>query len=131
MQKNQLAGLMKQAQQMQENMKKVQEQLAAHRQPARNARDLQAAGSQGLADVVRGGLPFHGEIGGKDDFPHHPVGRAPEQPVEMDFLRADAVERRERAHQHEIKALVALGLLHHQQVARRLDHAKQGRIAAR
>ena len=29
MQKNQLAGLMKQAQQMQENMKKVQEQLAA------------------------------------------------------------------------------------------------------
>src|SRR5690606_22546290 len=33
-------------------------ELAAHRHAARQARDLQAAGAQQLADVVRGGLAF-------------------------------------------------------------------------
>jgi hypothetical protein len=32
----------------------------------------------------------------------------------MDLARADAVERRERAHQHEVKSLVTLRLFHHE-----------------
>jgi len=40
MMKNGLAGLMKQAQQMQENMKRMQEQLAKSRSKASPARDL-------------------------------------------------------------------------------------------
>ena len=38
-------------------------------------------------------------------------------------LQAGTVERREPAHQHEIHALVTLGLLHHQQIGRHFDHA--------
>ncbi len=40
-----------------------------------------------------------------------------------------AVERRERPHQHEVQALVALRLLHHEEIARRLHDAQERAVA--
>ncbi len=103
--------------------------FAADRQAAGDAGDLQAARPQHLAEVVGGGLALVGEIGGEDDFLHHAVAGTREQALEMQFLRPDAVERREVAHQHVVHALEGVGLLHHVEVGRHLDDAQQGGVA--
>ena len=47
----------------------------------------------------------------------------------MDVARADAVQRREPAHEHEIEAFEGEGLLDHDLVRGRLHHAQLGEIA--
>ena len=60
---------------------------------------------------------------------HRRVGDSREQAVEADLLRADAVQRRQPPHQHEVQAAVARRLLDGQLVGRSLDDAQQRRIA--
>src|ERR1043166_1646677 len=69
-------------------------ELAADRQAARDARHLHAACGEQLADVVRRGLAFDREVGGKYGFLDRAVDRPADQAVKMDFLGADTVERR-------------------------------------
>ena len=76
-----------------------------------------------------GRLAFVGEVRRQYDLAHDAVQRSLEQPVEADFLRADAVERRQTSHQDEIESTVGLRVLDHEQVGRSFDHAEQRRIA--
>ena len=89
-----------------------------------------------------GRLAFGREIGRQDHLLHHgPLNRARlllralprrhplKQTLQPDLLRADAVERAELAHQHEIQSAVSLGALHRRLIGRRLDHAQLAAIA--
>ena len=90
---------------------------------------LSLRAAEQLADVVRRGLAFVGEVGRQHDLAHRAVQRSFEQAIEANLLRADAVERRQPAHQHEIESRVGLGVLDHHQIGGRFDHAQQGRVA--
>ena len=91
----------------------------------------EAARAQQLAQMMRGRLALDGEVGREHDLAHDAVGRALQQPLDVDVARADAVERRQSSHQHEVEARVRLRLLDHQQVGGRFDDAQQRRIAPR
>src|SRR4051794_21783880 len=67
-------------------------ELAPDGHAARKARHLEAARPEKLADVMRGGLALVGEIGRQHHLLHRPVGGAPQQSVEADLLRADAIQ---------------------------------------
>src|SRR6185369_2034389 len=74
-------------------------ELAAEGHAARDPAYLDAALAQHLGDVVRGRLPFVGEVGGEDDLLDLPPGGARQQPVEADVARPYTVERRKAPHQ--------------------------------
>src|SRR4051794_5907952 len=105
-------------------------ELAAHRQTPRDAAHAQALRAQKLAHVVRRGFTFDGEIGGEYRLANDTVGGTAQQPVEMDFARPHTIERRERAHENEVQPAVALGLLHHEEIARSFNDAQDRCIAA-
>ena len=70
--------------------------------------------------------------GGEDHLLDDAVAGAFEQLAATPMSRgADAVERAEPAHQHEVQAAVAAGALQRRLVGRRLDHAQRPRVAAR
>ena len=104
--------------------------LAPERHAARNAAHLDAR-AQHLGDIVRGGLALVRKVGRQNDFLDDAVGRSREQSIQPDVARADAVERRKPAHQHEVHPGIAERLLDCRKVGRRLHHAKQRRIAPR
>ena len=54
-----------------------------------------------------------------------------EQLADADVAHADAVERAQPAHQHEVQALVAAGALERRLVGRRLDDAQRVGVARR
>jgi hypothetical protein len=101
----------------------------ADRHATRQTADAQAARLQHLADVVRSGLALVGEIGGQHHFGDQAIGGARHQFFQMNIFRADAVQRRQPAHQHEVQALVGQRLFDHQLIGRRLDHAQQAAVA--
>src|SRR6059058_5398734 len=70
-------------------------ELAPDRHAPRKARHREAARPEKLADVMRGGLAFVGEIRRQHHFLHRPIGGAPQQSVEADLLRTDAIQGRE------------------------------------
>ena len=102
-------------------------EFAADRHAAREPRHAQAARLERLAEHVRGGLALVGEVGREDHFLHHAVGGALDQLVRRRCRRADAVERAQPPHQHEVQAAVAAGPLEHDLVGR----ASRPRTAAR
>ena len=59
------------------------------------------------------------------------VAGAVEQLAGADLERADAVERAEPAHQHEVEAAIAAGALERRLVGRRLDHRELAPVARR
>ena len=106
-------------------------ELAADRHAARQACDANAARAQRLGEDVRGGLALGGEVGRDDHLLDAAVARPVEQLLGADLGRADAVERAEPAHQHEVVAAKAAGALERGLVGRRLDHRELARIARR
>src|SRR5439155_9983604 len=82
-------------------------------------------------NVVRRRLAFVREVSRDDYFIYLPVGKAPLHDIEPDLTGPDDIERRKAPHDHEIKAVIRQGLLHHEQVPRRFDHAKLRGIAPR
>ena len=78
---------------------------------------------------MRGRFTLMGEVGRENHLVHPLVGRPGHQSVDTEIRRADAVERRDSAHQHEIQAAIGVGLLHHHQIRRRFDHAQLRRVA--
>ena len=79
-------------------------ELAADRHAAREPRDADAARAQRLGQDVRGGLALGGEVGRDDHLLDPAVARPVEQLLGADLGRADAVERAEPPHQHEVVA---------------------------
>ena len=68
-------------------------ELAADRQPARDAAYLEPAREQQLADIMRGRLALDREIRRHDNLVHLAVIGALKQAIEMNVLGSDAVER--------------------------------------
>lgn len=106
-------------------------EFATYRQAARDAAGFYSARVQNLTDIVSGGLALDSKIGSQDNFFHYAVRGTLDQPVEMNFFGADAIKRAKPTHQYEIQTVVALGLLHHQQVGWRFHHTQQGSVAPR
>src|SRR5882672_2540784 len=104
-------------------------ELAADGDAACDAGNTQPAVLEHLADIVRGRLALVGEVGRDDHFLDFAASQAPLQHVQADLPGADAIERREAPHEHEIQTVVRESLLHHQQVAGRFDHAQLRGIA--
>ena len=84
-------------------------QFAAQRHAVREPAGQHAGLARQLRQVVRGRLAFDGRIGGDDQLLHLARRQARGQPVQPELARADAVQRREPALQHEIEAAVTGG----------------------
>ena len=106
-------------------------QLAARRHAARQARDAQATGTQGAGQRVCRDFAFGTEAGGQDDLLDHAVARTLEQALGTNLGRADAIERADAAHQHEVQAAVAAAALQRRLVGGCFHHAQQTAVASR
>ncbi len=84
-----------------------------------------------LGDVESGGFSGHVGVGGDYDLAHlldaHPV----EQLGQMQLLRTDAVEGRERSAQHVVEAAILVGALDADDVPGLLHHADGGDVSPR
>jgi len=74
-----------------------------------------------LAEEMRGRLPFHSRIGGKDQLPHSPFVENGFEVANTELLRTDSIERRQVPHQHEIPASVTTRLLDSNHIGWRFD----------
>src|SRR6185436_18040081 len=81
------------------------------------------------SEVERGRLALDGGVGGEDDLAHGVAAEALEQSADLEILRTDAVERRQRALQHVIPAAKATRAIDRDQIAGLLDHANDLRRA--
>ncbi len=83
-------------------------------------------GSTGhVGDIPGGGIPFDGGIGGEDQLADVLILQPALENIEPQLLRADAVERRQMAHQHEVATRELAGLLDGGHVRRALHHTEQ------
>ena len=103
--------------------------VAAGRNPCRDARHPERRVLQHSLDVYRGGLAFHRWIGCNDQFIYLATFDTLTQTCEPQMLRSDAMQRRERSVQHVIDAVVAASLFNRGDVGRLLDNAYQALIA--
>ena len=80
-----------------------------------------------------GRLPRCGGVRREDDFLHAGVrgGHPLEQLRELEILRVDPVDRREGSAEDVVDAVVLVGALHRDHVARLLDDADQALVPAR
>ena len=100
-------------------------------QAARDPGDPHPARNEQPLEVQRGGLPFHGRIGGEDDFPYG-FGLDPrEEGVDGKIRGTDAVDGRQAAPEDVIQPAELAGALDGGDVGRFLDDADELRIAAR
>src|SRR5258705_1028712 len=105
-------------------------QIAAHRNALRDPGDADAERFYQPRDVERGRLALHRRIGGDD----HLLDSLPEprhQLPQLQLIRTDAVERRERAVQHVIAPAKLARALDGEEVGHRLHHADHPRVALR
>ena len=103
-------------------------QLAADRHTGRDTTGADAAVSGELADEVGGGLTLHSRIRRENDLFHRAFIQNDLELAHSELLRANAIERRQMSHQHEIPAAIAAGELDRNQVGGRFDDAKNRRI---
>ncbi len=96
-----------------------------------DARAADATGAGEFRDVVGGGLAFHGGVGGEDQLAHLTGSEPRVEPVEFEFFRTDAVQRRQVPVQHVVQALKAARAVDGLHVGRALDHAQQAAVALR
>ncbi len=88
------------------------------------------SGLQQPRQVDRRGLAFDGRIGGEDHFVDAAAGDARQQALDLQVVGADALQRRDRAHQHVIDAAEAAGAIDDVDVLRLFDDADDAVIAA-
>ncbi len=105
-------------------------QLGPGGHAARQAGNAQAARTQGFGDDMRRRLAFVGEVGRQNHLFHRAVERAGHQPVEADFLRPQAIERADAAHEHEVQAVVGERLLYRGEIGGAFHHAKLAGVAS-
>jgi hypothetical protein len=82
------------------------------------------AAQRELAEIMRGGLAFHGRIGGKDHLAHLALGEQTLELIEPEFPRPNAIEGRQMTHEHEVASSKTAGLLDRDDVGGRLDDAE-------
>src|SRR5262249_28599174 len=92
-------------------------ELAAHRDAMGEPRDLDVEGCERVGDVMRGGLAIDRGVQGEHHLPGAAFGHAPHELLDAELLRADAVERRERAAEHMIARLESAGALESPQIS--------------
>ena len=104
-------------------------ELAADRHAMRQPRHLHFGIVQQVGDVMRRGLPVDRGIERQDHFFHGRIVRARHQRVDGEILRADTIQRRERAAEHVIARIHRIGAFQRPKVGDVRDHHDQRRIA--
>src|SRR5260370_994301 len=84
-----------------------------------------------LGEVNRGGLAFHGGIGGENDLIYLATLQALQQILNAQMLRADSVQRRKGAVQDVIDAIKVARLLDGGNVGGLFHHSHQALVAGR
>ena len=100
-------------------------ELAADRHAMRQARHFHLGIVQQIGDVMRGGLAVDRGIEREDHFLHRRIMRARHQRVDGEILRADAIERRQRAAEHVIARIHRIGALQRPEIGDVRDHHDQ------
>jgi len=85
--------------------------------------DAEGRVGEPFLDVVDGGVALDGGTEGEDEFLDAAVVDALQQVLDVELLRADAVERRDDAAEYVVGAVVLLGALDGDDIADVLDHA--------
>src|SRR5690625_1814006 len=106
-------------------------QVSPDRQPGGQAGDGQPHRAEHAHEVGRSGLALDVRVGGDDDLGDRTVGQAGHQLPDAQVVRADAVDRVDGPAEHVVAAAVLAGAFDRDDVLGLLDHAQQGRIAAR
>ena len=104
-------------------------ELAADRHAVREPRHLHVRVVQQFGDVMRGGLAVDRGVERQDHFLHLRLVRARDQRVDGQILRADAVERRQRAAEHVIAAVDRVRALQRPQIGD-VGHHHDDRLVA-
>ena len=117
--------------------------FAAHRHAARQPRHLHAAALEALRDDVRSRLALSREIGCQDDLLYFAlrVGQglagaafwhdAVKEFLQADLVGANAVERTELAHQHEVETAIGQRSFKRGLIGGGLDHAQHAAVTLR
>src|SRR5262249_47883857 len=105
-------------------------EIAADREAAREPRDAHVL-AKAVRQVSGGRLAGHRRVGREDDLDDAVFLYAREEVVDAEVGRLDAVERRKRAAEDVVEALVLAGPLDRDDVDRLLDHADHGTVAPR
>src|SRR5215470_12622696 len=106
-------------------------QVASHRQSARGPGHPQAHSLDQPSDKGRRGLAFEVGIGGDYQFCHRSVGEPRHQLLDPQLVRADAVDRADRAAEHVVTAAELADLLHRRHVLGLFHDADHRGVAPR
>src|SRR5262245_1665661 len=106
-------------------------EIAADRQPARDARDAHTERLEQPRQIDRGGLALDARVGGQDHFFDLVVLEPGQQLAHAQVLGPDAVQRGQRAEQDVIAAAELAGALERKQVVGLLHHAERPLLALR
>ena len=79
---------------------------------------------------MRGGFAFDGGTGGDDQLLYLTFGQPLLQLLQAQLARADAIERRQPALQHEVDTAKTRRVLDRETIGRRFDHAQLAALAA-
>ena len=105
-------------------------EIAADRDAGGDARDAHAERLQQPRQVDRRRLAFDRRVGGEDHFLDAAGADARQQALDLQVVGPDALQRRDRAHQHVIQAAEAAGAIDDADVLRLFDDADDAVIAA-
>src|SRR6185312_13573126 len=100
-------------------------QLTADGHAVRDPAGTQSAASGELREEMRRGLSLDGRIGREDQLADRALLEKGLELANAELLRADAVERRQVTHQHEVTPAVTARLLDGDHIGRRLHDAQK------
>src|SRR3954451_7344977 len=104
-------------------------EVAADRQPAREAGHPQTHRLDQPGEVGRRGFALEVGVGGQDQLRHGTVSQAGHQLTNPEVVRADSFDRRDRTAEHVVATAELAGALDSDDVLRLLDDTDDGRVA--
>ena len=104
-------------------------ELAADRHAMGETRHLDRVGAEQLGDVMRGGLAVDRGIDGEHDLLDAALGDPRHQARQIEVVRPDAVERRQRAAEHVIAPARRVGALQRPEIADQFDDDQDRAVA--
>src|SRR5215216_2347999 len=105
-------------------------EVAPHWEPAGDAGHPKPQRLEQPSEVHRRRLPFDVRVGGEDHFLDSLVVHPCQELLDLQLVRSDALDRRDRAEQHVVQAAVLLSPLDGDDVAWFLDDAQQRGITS-